>query len=95
MTTWRHLCIDDPTQAVLTSRQIMPAVFAVMALPGHEDAAVFSLLDEAGAVHFYFSPQAETVGASFGAAACTRPASSSIGKLLVGNDPSVASRLYQ
>lgn len=95
MKNWTYLCIEDPTQAALTSRKIMPAVFAVMALPGHQDAAVFSRIDDEGLMHFYFSPQAATVGASFGAAVCAWPARESIGKLLVGNGPSVADRLYQ
>jgi hypothetical protein len=94
MSSWHYLYIDDPTQALLTSRRFADAVYWADIASRSGDAAIFSRVDDDGGMHYYFTPAAQAVAEAFGAAACSKPDRKDLGGLLVG-DKTLITRLYQ
>ena len=93
---WSHIVISDPTEALLKSREYAAAVAAfAIGRADRMDSALFSKPGNNGEMHYYFSPQAETVAAAFDVPTCAKPLRVEIGKLLFCNDSAVADRLYK
>ena len=91
---WHYLYIQDPKKAYLVSTEFMQPVSLLANTQSHRDAAVFSRLDQlTGGMHYYFSPQAESVALQYGTASCEKPSRENLGNLLAG-EYSVIARLY-
>lgn len=93
---WSHISISSPTEALVKSREYMDTMAKfVLSRRDKMDVALFSKVGYDGEMHYYFSPQAESIAAAFGASACERPTRAELGKLLFGIDSAVVDRLYR
>ena len=91
---WFHKRIEDPAAAYAESGLYEPAMEALYRTPGTADAAIFSRLDPlTGAMHFYFTPAAESVARNFRATPCPQPPRADIGSRLIG-DETLLDRLF-
>ena len=92
---WHHKYIDNPTLALVESRQYMDAITPFFAVQENQrTCAIFARLDEeTGGVHYYFTPAAKPIAIAFKAEPCNKPTKSEIGSLLVG-DSTLINRLY-
>jgi hypothetical protein len=90
---WYHLHIKDPTTAFSVSRQMMDEHFVLFAAMQNRDCAIFSRIDDAGGMNYYFTPSASSVAKAHGASPCGQPSRKDAGSLLCG-DQTIITRLY-
>ncbi len=83
MPSWFHLYVDNPDEALRVSTTAKRAAFSIMDATQNYNVAVFSCIDEVkSGVHFYFSPDAQSVALTHGAVECRKPTLKEVGRLL-------------